>query len=72
MGELVHLERDTAPGVATIRFNRPKVNAINVAMTVTLAEICAEVAAADDIRAVVFTGGERHFEAGMDLSLIHI
>ncbi|MEM7141236.1 MAG: enoyl-CoA hydratase/isomerase family protein [Actinomycetota bacterium] len=67
MGEHVLLERDTAPGVATIRFDRPKVNAITVAMSVDLADICRELAADDGVRSVVFTGGTRHFAAGMDI-----
>lgn len=67
MGEHVLLERETAPGVATIRLDRPKVNAITVAMTEDLHAICTELAADDGVRAVVFTGGERHFAAGMDI-----
>ncbi|MDW3219823.1 MAG: enoyl-CoA hydratase/isomerase family protein [Acidimicrobiales bacterium] len=67
MGEHVQLERDTAPGVATIRLDRPKVNAITVAMTEDLHAICTELAADEGVRSVVFTGGERHFAAGMDI-----
>lgn len=67
MAEHVQLERDTGTGVATIRLDRPKVNALTREMTVDLSAICAELAADDEIRAVVFTGGERHFAAGMDI-----
>lgn len=63
----VHLERDPSSGVATIRLDRPKVNALTAAMTVDLVEICAALSADDTIRAVVLTGGERHFAAGMDI-----
>ncbi len=68
MGENVHLERDTADGVAVIRLDRPKVNALSTPMMAELGEICAEVAADDAIRAVVVTGGRKNFAAGADIS----
>lgn len=67
MGEHVHLERDPASGVATLRLDRPKVNALTSPMIADLTAAAAEIAADDAIRAVVFTGGERHFAAGMDI-----
>ncbi|MEQ8839523.1 MAG: enoyl-CoA hydratase/isomerase family protein [Acidimicrobiales bacterium] len=68
MTDFVKLERDTAPGVATIRFDRPKVNAVNDEMLVAIADICGTLANDTDVRAVVLTGGERNFAAGADIT----
>ncbi|MEM9519973.1 MAG: enoyl-CoA hydratase/isomerase family protein [Actinomycetota bacterium] len=68
MGENVHLERDAAAGVAVIRLDRPKVNALSSPMMGEIGEICAEVAADQAIRAVVVTGGRKNFAAGADIS----
>lgn len=68
MGENVHLERDAAAGVAVIRLDRPKVNALSTPMMRELGDICAELAADLSVRAVVVTGGRRNFAAGADIS----
>ncbi len=65
MGEFVRLERDGA--VATIRLDRPKVNALNGRVAAEIADAVEEVRAADDVRAVVVWGGERVFAAGADI-----
>jgi enoyl-CoA hydratase/carnithine racemase len=67
MGELVRLEADTAPGVATIRLERPPMNAISNQVTAELAEVVAELAGRDDIGAVVVWGGPKIFAAGADI-----
>ncbi len=54
-------------GVATIRLDRPKVNVLNVQLQTELLEIVREVSDRDDVRAVVFYGGERAFAAGVDI-----
>jgi len=64
----VYLIGDTAPGVATIRLDRPKVNAINVGMVDEIARICARLREDDSIRAVVIWGGPKVFAAGADIS----
>ena len=68
MSDFVKFERETAPGVATIRFDRPKVNAVNDEMLVAVIGICAELVGDDNVRAVVLTGGERNFAAGADIT----
>lgn len=68
MGEHVHFERDTADRVATIRLDRPKVNAISADMVADLGSICAELRDDASVRAVVITGGRRVFAAGADIS----
>ena len=68
MSDFVKFERDTAPGVATIRFDRPKVNAVNDEMLVAVIEICRELSEDAHVRAVVLTGGERNFAAGADIA----
>ncbi|MDQ3450037.1 MAG: enoyl-CoA hydratase/isomerase family protein, partial [Actinomycetota bacterium] len=65
MGELVRLEVDGA--VATIRLDRPPMNALNAELQDDLKAIAAEVSRRSDIRAVVLYGGERIFAAGADI-----
>lgn len=67
MPAVVQLERDTGTGVAVIRLDRPKVNAVNEAMLEELSAACTAVADDDAVRAVVLTGGPRHFAAGADI-----
>ena len=62
----VELERRD-DGVAVIRLNRPKVNALCAALLVELREV-AEGLHADPPGAVVLTGGERIFAAGADIA----
>ncbi len=68
MGEHVHLERNTTDRVATIRLDRPKVNAISADMVADLGDICDELRDDSSIRAVVITGGRKVFAAGADIS----
>jgi len=65
VGELVQVETDHA--VATIRLNRPPMNALGAALQAELAEAAAEVDADPAVRAVVIYGGERLFAAGADI-----
>ena len=67
MGEVVRLETDTAPGVATVRLDRPPMNAISKQVTAELAEVTAELAERDDVHAVVLWGGPKIFAAGADI-----
>ncbi len=64
-GEFVRLEVEG--GVATIRIDRPKMNALNVAVQEEIREAAHEAAARDDVRAVVVYGGEKVFAAGADV-----
>ncbi|MFT4082094.1 MAG: enoyl-CoA hydratase-related protein [Nocardioides sp.] len=63
--EFVRLEVDD--GVATLRLDRPKMNAINTQVQAELREAAAEASSREDIRAVVLYGGERLFAAGNDV-----
>jgi enoyl-CoA hydratase/carnithine racemase len=65
MGELVLVETEQA--VATIRLNRPPMNALSAALQADLATAVAQVADDDAIRAVVLYGGEKLFAAGADI-----
>ncbi|MBS42165.1 MAG: enoyl-CoA hydratase [Nocardioides sp.] len=65
MGEFVRLE--VADGVGTLRLDRPKMNAISVAVQSELREAAAEATERDDVKAVVVWGGERVFAAGNDV-----
>ncbi|MBO0816925.1 MAG: enoyl-CoA hydratase/isomerase family protein [Actinobacteria bacterium] len=65
MGEFVRVERDA--GIATIRLDRPKMNALNAQVQDEIAAAAREVDADRGIRAVVLYGGERVFAAGADI-----
>ena len=57
----------SAPGVGTIRLDRPPVNAMNAATQDQIHAAALEAAARDDVRAVVIYGGPRSFAAGVDV-----
>jgi len=63
--EFIRLEVDE--GVATLRLDRPKMNAINFQVQDELRAAAAEAAEREDVRAVVLYGGERLFAAGNDV-----
>ena len=65
MSELVRVETEGA--VATIRLDRPPVNALSVQMQNELAAAAAQVSADAGVRAVVVYGGPRAFAAGVDI-----
>jgi enoyl-CoA hydratase/carnithine racemase len=65
MGELVRVETDQS--VATLRLNRPPMNALDSALTDDLLAASGRVAADPALRAVVLYGGERLFAAGADI-----
>lgn len=65
MTELVLVE--TAEAVATIRLNRPPMNALDSAVQAGLVTAVAQVCANDAVRAVVLYGGEKLFAAGADI-----
>jgi enoyl-CoA hydratase/carnithine racemase len=72
MGELVRVEigdgSPSAPaGVATIRIDRPPMNALNTQVQEELRSAASQVSADDSIRAVVLYGGEKVFAAGADV-----
>ena len=66
MGEFVRLE--LSDGVATIRLDRPKMNALNVQVQEEIRAAAGAVAEDDAVRAVVLYGGERVFAAGADIN----
>lgn len=63
--EAVRLE--VSDRIATIRIDRPKMNALNAEIQSDLGRLAAECDRRDDIAAVVITGGERVFAAGADI-----
>jgi enoyl-CoA hydratase/carnithine racemase len=72
MGELVRVEvgdgsAGAPAGVATIRVERPPMNALNTEVQEGLRAAAAEVTRNDAIRAVVLYGGEKVFAAGADV-----
>jgi enoyl-CoA hydratase/carnithine racemase len=65
VGELVRVEIDQA--VATIRLNRPPMNALGAALQAELASAAEQADSDPAVRAVVIYGGERLFAAGADI-----
>ncbi len=65
MAQYVRLEVESA--VATLRLDRPPMNALDAAMQDQIRAAATEVAERDDVRAVVLFGGEKVFAAGADI-----
>jgi enoyl-CoA hydratase/carnithine racemase len=65
VGEFVRVE--SADGIATIRLDRPKMNALNAQVQDEIAAAAAQVSADRAVRAVILYGGERVFAAGADI-----
>jgi enoyl-CoA hydratase/carnithine racemase len=65
MGEFVRVE--TGTGIATIRLERPPMNALNAQVQAEIAAAAVQVSDDPAIRAVVIYGGERVFAAGADI-----
>ena len=65
MGEFVRVEVED--GVATIRVDRPKMNALNAQVQEEIRAAAVECSEREDIKAVVVYGGERVFAAGADI-----
>jgi enoyl-CoA hydratase/carnithine racemase len=65
MAEFVRLEVDE--GVATLRLDRPKMNALNATMQEEIRAAATEASEREDVKAVVVYGGERVFAAGADI-----
>ncbi len=65
MGEYVRVE--VAERIATIRLDRPKMNALNAQVQDEIAAAAAQVSDDPQVRAVILYGGERVFAAGADI-----
>ncbi len=68
MTQPVSLEIDSSNRVATIRLDRPKVNAVNAEMLTLTTDICGRLSTNDHVGAVVLWGGPRVFAAGADIT----
>jgi enoyl-CoA hydratase/carnithine racemase len=65
VGEFVRVE--VAEQIATIRLDRPKMNALNAQVQEEIAAAAAQVGDDPAVRAVILYGGERVFAAGADI-----
>ena len=66
-----YLLLDVADKVATVTINRPdKGNALAPDVLLEVTDLFTELGTRDDVNVIVFTGGERYFSAGFDLSEI--
>lgn len=65
MAEFVTLDLDG--GVATLRLDRPKMNALNAQVQEQIRAAALEATARKEVRAVVIWGGPRVFAAGADI-----
>ncbi len=61
------VELDVSAGVATIRVDRPPMNALDTEVQAGLAEAAVEVGERSDVRVVVVYGGPKVFAAGADV-----
>lgn len=69
MPDYSHLRLRTSDGVRTIMLDRAeKLNAVNGALAVSLADALDDAAREDAVRVVVITGAGRAFCAGLDIS----
>jgi enoyl-CoA hydratase/carnithine racemase len=66
VGEFVNVSVDEE-GVATIRLDRPPVNALNAQVWRELGEATARCESDDGVRAIVLWGGPKVFAAGADI-----
>jgi enoyl-CoA hydratase len=64
-GELTRVELED--GVATLRLDRPPVNALNLQMQREILAAARWISESGDVRAVVIHGGQRMFAAGADI-----
>lgn len=67
MAEFVRIEPSSVEGVAILRLERPKVNALNHQVNQELLDAATEIDGRDDIKAVVLWGGPKVFAAGADI-----
>jgi enoyl-CoA hydratase/carnithine racemase len=65
VGELVRVETDGA--IATIRLDRPPMNALNAEVQAEIGAVAAQVSADPAVRAVILYGGQKIFAAGADI-----
>ncbi|MDO5503010.1 MAG: enoyl-CoA hydratase-related protein [Actinomycetia bacterium] len=65
MSDLVRVEIED--GIATLRLDRPPMNALNAEIQRALAQACADLASNDEVAAVIVYGGEKVFAAGADI-----
>ncbi len=65
--ECPYLRLETDGGVATIRIDRPKMNALNAEIQLAIGAAARECAGRDDVSAVIITGAEHVFAAGADI-----
>ena len=65
LGEFVRVE--VADAIATIRLDRPKMNALSARVQEEIAVAAAGVTDDAAVRAVILYGGERVFAAGADI-----
>jgi enoyl-CoA hydratase/carnithine racemase len=68
MGEFVRVETEpSGRAIATIRLDRPPMNALNSVVQAEIAAAAAEVSDDPEVRAVIVYGGEKVFAAGADI-----
>jgi enoyl-CoA hydratase len=65
-----HLAVAHAGAVATVVFDRPPVNAVDLEVIDDFLRVVAELAADRAVRAVILTGRERRFCAGADIGML--
>jgi enoyl-CoA hydratase len=67
---LRHLSVMRAGGVATVTFDRPPVNAVDLEVIDEFLRVVAELSSTGTVRAVILSGRERRFCAGADIAML--
>ena len=67
VGSATSLHLEVADGVAVLRLDRPKLNALDADLQRAIGLAAQECAERPDVAAVVLTGGDRVFAAGADI-----
>ncbi len=62
-----HVRLEVVGGVAVLRLDRPRMNALDADMQRAIGAAALECGTRDDVAAVVLTGGDRVFAAGADI-----
>jgi enoyl-CoA hydratase len=69
VGHYEFLDLTVKNGMATVRLNRPPVNALNIETYLEIAGVFQEIGQRDDVRVAIFTGAGRCFSAGRDIKV---
>src|SRR5689334_8529697 len=68
MSKMIQLE--TSNGISTLRLNRPPANALDLPFLTELGDAFTELENQTEVRALIVTGRDKFFSAGLDLKAV--